>query len=93
MICPLSGQVQASLSAMWQVEVTVLPLPSIAVQLVQCEVNLALAGVVSNTALKTMAPTLTSKSIFFLTLEFSLSARSKAGLSSYETWTVQSKVV
>lgn len=34
-ICPLSGQEQASRGAMWQVEVTVFPLLSIAVQLVQ----------------------------------------------------------
>lgn len=61
---------------MWQVEVTVFPLLSVAVQLVQCEVMLALAGVVNNAALKTMAPRLTSKSIFFFTSEFSLSVHS-----------------
>lgn len=64
---PLSGQKQASIGATWQVEVMEFPLLSIAVQLVQWEVKLALAGVISNVAPRIMAPMLISNSIFFFT--------------------------
>lgn len=63
MICPVKGQLQASIGATWQVDVTVFPVLSIAVQLVQWEVTLALAGVISSAALRMRATKLTSKRI------------------------------
>jgi len=75
MIRPVKGQLQASIGATWQPEVTVCPLLSTAVQLVQWEVTLALAGAMSNTTLSIRETRLTSKSIFFFTSKFSLSAR------------------
>ncbi|HEY6350576.1 MAG TPA: hypothetical protein VI636_14310 [Candidatus Angelobacter sp.] len=66
MILPLNGQKHASTGLTRQVAVMVFPLLSIAVQLVQWGVK-ALAGVISNAALKIIATKLTSKSIFFFT--------------------------
>jgi hypothetical protein len=71
MIFPLNGQKQLSTGATWQVEVTAFPLLSSAVQLVQCEVTLALAGLISNARLKITAQRLTRKSTFLFTWDFS----------------------
>jgi len=62
---PVNGQKQLSIGLTWQVEVTVAPVLSIAVQPVQCDVTLASAGMTSSAALKSIAPKLPSKSIFF----------------------------
>jgi hypothetical protein len=67
MILPLKGQEQLSIGATWQVEVTAFPLLSTAVQLVQCEVTLALAGLISKARLKITAQRLISKSTFLFT--------------------------
>lgn len=67
MILPLNGQKQASTGRTWQTAVTLTPLLSIAVQCVQCDPIAALAGTTSSAALKSMAPRLPNKSIFFFT--------------------------
>lgn len=74
MILPLNGQKQASTGATWQVEVMAFPLLSTAVQLVQCEVTIALAGLISKATLRITAQKLISKSAFLFIVEFSLSA-------------------
>jgi hypothetical protein len=75
MILPDNGQKQASTGRTWQVAVTVAPVLSTAVQLVQCLVMLALAGMISSTALKSIAATLPDKRTFFFISKCSLSAR------------------
>lgn len=68
MIWPVNGQEQLSLNPILQVDVTFCPLPSIAVQLVQCDVTVALAGAINKAALRSIAPTLPKKSTFSFTL-------------------------
>lgn len=65
MILPLKGQMQASGSCGWQLDFTVCPLLSIAVQPLQPKATLAFAGVSSNVPLKSTAIILTRRSIFF----------------------------
>jgi hypothetical protein len=63
-IVPLRGQKQVSIGATWQSAVTEWPVLSVAVHFVQLEVIRALAGTISNAALRSVAATLASKSIF-----------------------------
>lgn len=78
MIRPVNGHEQESIGAMWQVEVTVFPLLSSPVQLVQWEVTLAPAGAITNATLKSMTKRLTRKSMRFFISKFSLSAHRRA---------------
>lgn len=78
MIRPVNGHEQESIGATWQPEVTVFPLLSSPVQLVQWEVTLAPTGVITNATLKSMTKRLTSKSMCFFTSKFSLSAHRRA---------------
>lgn len=65
-ILPVNGQKQASIGATWQPDVTRFPAPSMAVQLVQCEVTLALAGAITSDKLISSAAILPQiKVIFF----------------------------
>jgi hypothetical protein len=68
---PLRGQKQASLGATRHAEVTVAPELSMAVQLVQWVPMAAAVGVMSSTALSSIAPKLPSRSIFFCMWIFS----------------------
>lgn len=63
-IVPLRGQKQVSMGATWQFAVTEWPVLSVAVHFVQLEVIRALAGTMSNAALRSVAAALASKSIF-----------------------------
>jgi len=72
----LNGQKQPSTPVGLQAE-TITKVPSSFVQSVQWEVMSALAGITSSPALKSIAAKLPSKSIFFFTSKFSLSARSR----------------
>jgi hypothetical protein len=75
MILPVNGQKQESTGRTWQVAVTVAPVLSTAVQLVQWEVIPPLAGIASIAALKSIATMLPVKRTFFFISKCSLSAR------------------
>ncbi|HEV3037826.1 MAG TPA: hypothetical protein VHA33_08580, partial [Candidatus Angelobacter sp.] len=79
MICPDRGQTQESIGRTWHFAVT-LPVAVIAVQLVQREVTLALAGASRSITLKSMAPRLPNTRDFVFISRCSLSVVSVPGV-------------